>query len=106
MPAVLHCEAHLEQPISLDEIATVAGFSAHHFHRVFSSVTGEPPKAYLRRLRLERAAYRLKTSSDNVLQIALESGFTTHETFTRAFSRQFGSARMPSPRTATQRPPG
>ena len=51
---------------------------------------GEAPKEYLRRLRLERAVLRLKVSPDNVLPIALEAGFATHETFTRAFIRQFG----------------
>ncbi|MCU1516285.1 MAG: AraC family transcriptional regulator [Pseudarthrobacter sp.] len=68
----------------------MAGFSPHHFHRVFQHVTGEAPKEYLRRLRLERAVHRLKVSPDNVLDIALAAGYTTHETFTRAFTRKFG----------------
>ncbi len=84
-----HIEAHLEEPLPLEELAAVAGFSAHHFHRVFRQVTGEAPKEYVRRLRLERAVYRLKISPDNVLRIALEAGFGSNETFTRAFVRQF-----------------
>jgi len=90
LPALLHCEEHLDEPLTLAELAAIAGFSPYHFHRIFRHVTGEAPKAYLRRLRLERAVYRLKVSPDNVLQIALEAGFSTHETFTRAFMRQFG----------------
>ena len=82
-------EERLEEPVTLACIARVAGLSPHHFHRVFRAVVGENPKAHLRRLRLERAAYRLKVSSDTVLDIALESGFTTPETFTRAFVRRF-----------------
>lgn len=89
LPVLVHCEEHLEEPLSLAGLAAIAGFSPHHFHRVFHSVTGEAPKEYLRRLRLERAVYRLKVRPDNVLQIALESGFATHETFTRAFVRRF-----------------
>lgn len=89
LPVLLHCEEHLEERLSLIDLAAIAGFSPHHFHRVFSSVTGEAPKEYLRRLRLERAVYRLKVSPDNVLRIAIESGFATHETFTRAFIRHF-----------------
>lgn len=89
---LFHCEEHLDEPLRLAELAAIAGFSPHHFHRVFQHVTGEAPKEYLRRLRLERAVYRLKVSPDNVLQIALEAGFKTHETFTRAFVRQFGIA--------------
>lgn len=87
---LLYIEEHLDEPLHLDELAALAGFSPHHFHRVFQHGTGEAPKEYLRRLRLERAVYRLKVSPDNVLQIALEAGFKTHETFTRAFTRQFG----------------
>ncbi len=89
LPVLVHIEEHLDEPLPLDHLASIAGFSPHHFHRVFQHVTGEAPKEYLRRLRLERAVYRLKVSPDNVLQIALEAGFKTHETFTRAFLRQF-----------------
>jgi len=90
LPVLVHCEEHLDEPLNLDDLATMAGFSPYHFHRIFQHVTGESPKGYLRRLRLERAVARLKASPDNVLPIALEAGFTTHETFTRAFTRQFG----------------
>lgn len=75
--------------MGLADIAAIAGLSPHHFHRVFRAVVGENPKAHLRRLRLERAVYRLKISTDTALQIALESGFSTPETFTRAFARRF-----------------
>jgi AraC family transcriptional regulator len=46
-------------------------------------------KEYIRRLRIERAAYRLKVSEETILHIALDAGFKTHESFTRAFQRQF-----------------
>lgn len=88
-PVLLHVEEHLEEPLTLEQLAAIAGFSPHHFHRVFQHVTGEAPKAYLRRLRLERAVYRMKVSPDNVLRIALDSGFSSNETFTRAFVRRF-----------------
>lgn len=87
---LVHIEDHLDELLPLVDLADIAGFSPHHFHRIFRHVTGETPKAYLRRLRLERAVSRMKVSPDNVLQIALEAGFKTHETFTRAFARRFG----------------
>ena len=65
------------------------GFSAYHFHRIFREVIGEPVKEHIRRLRVERAAYRLKVSEETILHIALDAGFKTHESFTRAFTRQF-----------------
>jgi AraC family transcriptional regulator len=71
-------------------LAEQAGFSQFHFHRIFREFVGEPIKEYVRRLRLERGAYRLKISQDTVLHIALNAGFKTHETFTRAFAQHFG----------------
>ncbi|MFE4196640.1 helix-turn-helix domain-containing protein [Paenarthrobacter sp. NPDC056912] len=90
LPVLIHCEEHLDEPLNLADLAAIAGFSPYHFHRVFQHVTGEAPKEYLRRLRLERAVHRLKVSPDNLIHIAVEAGYTTHETFTRAFTRTFG----------------
>lgn len=87
---LLYCEEHLADPLDLVELAAIAGLSPHHFHRVFRHVTGENVKAWIRRQRLEHAVYRMKVSTDTILQIAVESGFATHESFTRAFVRQFG----------------
>jgi AraC family transcriptional regulator len=74
----------------LDALSRRAGFSPFHFHRIFTRAIGESVKEYIRRLRLERAAYRLKISDVPLLTLALESGFKTHETFTRAFAKHFG----------------
>ena len=51
---------------------------------------GETPRAYRRRLRLERAALRLRTTRGSVLTVAIEAGFGSHEAFTRVFRRRFG----------------
>ena len=92
LDVLFHIEANLTRELPLEELAEVAGFSPFHFHRIFSELQGEKVKEYIRRLRLERAVYRLKVSGDNVLNIALESGFKTHESFTRAFSDRFDLA--------------
>ncbi len=55
-----------------------------------SQATGETPKHYCQRLRLERAALRLVIHRDSILDIALDSGYQRHETFIRAFRRRFG----------------
>ncbi|NUM44255.1 MAG: AraC family transcriptional regulator [Anaerolineales bacterium] len=89
LATLLHIQTHLDEDLSLAMLAEKAGFSAHHFHRIFREVIGEPVKKYVRRLRLEKAAYRLKVSEETILKIALEAGFKTHESFTRAFERQF-----------------
>ncbi|MCP4633439.1 MAG: helix-turn-helix domain-containing protein, partial [candidate division Zixibacteria bacterium] len=66
-----------------------ACFSPYHFHRIFSGMVGETVKEYIRRLRLERAAVDLKYTSIPVTQIAFDSGYETHESFTRAFRNMF-----------------
>src|SRR5918994_676854 len=90
LSTLLYIQTHLEQDLSLDRLAERVGFSAFHFHRIFRETIGEAVKEYIRRLRIERGAYRLKISEATILQIALDAGFKTHESFTRAFQRQFG----------------
>jgi AraC family transcriptional regulator len=90
LSTLIHIQTHLEGDLNLDVLAGRVGFSAYHFHRIFREILGEPVKEYIRRLRVERAAYRLKISEETILQIALDAGFKTHESFTRAFQRQFG----------------
>ncbi|ACL05887.1 transcriptional regulator, AraC family [Desulfatibacillum aliphaticivorans] len=81
---------HLDDPMTLEELAKVACFSPFHFHRIFTAMTGEPLKEYIRRLLLERAAHELRYSSQPVVQVALNAGYQTHEAFTRAFRNMFG----------------
>jgi AraC family transcriptional regulator len=81
-----------DDEMSLGLLAERAGVSPFHFHRVFSSVVGEAPAGYMRRLRLERAAIRLKYTRRSVTEIAFDAGYETHESFTRAFKARFGHA--------------
>jgi AraC-like DNA-binding protein/effector-binding domain-containing protein len=76
--------------LSLEALADRAGWSRFHFHRAFRRVTGETPKQYTLRLRVERAAARLLTHNESVLGVATGVGFASHEVFTRAFRRHFG----------------
>lgn len=90
LSTLVHIQTNLESHLGLESLAERVGFSAYHFHRIFREFIGEPVKEYVRRLRIERAAYRLKVSEETVLQIALDAGFKTHESFTRAFVKRFG----------------
>lgn len=85
-----HVRRRLDGDVSLEALAARSGWSIFHFHRAFRRVVGETPKAYTQRLRLDRAAARLATGTDRVLDVALESGFSSHEVFTRAFTRRYG----------------
>jgi AraC family transcriptional regulator len=88
---LLHAmSAHRDEDRSLDELSARAGWSPFHLHRAFRRIVGETPKQYMLRLRLERAAVRLASTDDSILDIALAGGFASHEVFTRAFRRHFG----------------
>jgi AraC family transcriptional regulator len=79
----------VEHPPRIDEMARAACFSRRQFHRLMLEVLGETPGRHQRRLRLDRAAWLLLTSRASVLDVALETGFENHETFTRAFRTRF-----------------
>jgi len=87
---LVHIQQHLDEPMPLHELASLAGLSPYHFHHVFTGMIGEPLLRHVRRLRLERAATRLKLTRLRIIDIALEAGYETHEAFTRAFAGAFG----------------
>jgi len=70
-------------------LADLAGFSPFHFHRIFSGMVGESVMAHVRRLRLERAAQELMHTQKAVIDVALDAGYETQESFTRAFRSAF-----------------
>lgn len=75
-----------------DERARRLHLSRFHLDRVVTATGGEPPERMRRRLLLERAAYRLVTGDQQVVDIAFEAGYGSHEAFTRAFAREYGRA--------------
>ncbi len=86
---LIHIQKHLGEALSLDDLAAVAHFSPYHFHRVFRGMIGESVQSHIRRLRLERAAHRLKFTDQAVTRIAFDAGYEAHEAFTRAFRSMF-----------------
>jgi transcriptional regulator GlxA family with amidase domain len=77
-------------PRAVDAMARNACYSRRQFHRLTVQAIGETPGAHQRRLRLDRAAWLLLTSRTTILEIALETGWESHETFLRAFRGRFG----------------
>src|SRR5262245_3493728 len=79
-------EEHLDEAIDPAALASAASFSLHHFHRIFKALLGESVMEHVRRLRLERAARKLRAGDARILDLALEAGYESHEAFTRAFA--------------------
>lgn len=82
-------ESHLDQPLSLDNVAAKAGYSKWHLQRMFKDVTTHAIGAYIRARRLSKAAVALRLTSRPILDIALQYRFDSQQTFTRAFKKQF-----------------
>lgn len=89
--AVDYMEANLKCDITLDAIAARSGYSVPHFHRAFTAVAGLSAAGYLRRRRLSQAMVEVMTARDDILTIALDYGFESHEAFTRAFRAAWGA---------------
>ncbi|MCS2149245.1 MDR efflux pump AcrAB transcriptional activator RobA [Scandinavium manionii] len=82
-------EGHLDQSLSLDNVAAKAGYSKWHLQRMFKDVTGHAIGAYIRARRLSKSAVALRLTARPILDIALQYRFDSQQTFTRAFKKQF-----------------
>jgi AraC family transcriptional regulator len=90
LPVLDFISAHLADKITLSELAKVAGLSTFHFAHMFTHALGVSPHRYVSRLRLENAMKEITAGKSPLSQIALNAGFTSQASFTRAFSRATG----------------
>lgn len=88
--ALWFIESHLAEALELDDVAGVAGVSRYHLTRAFGEATGQSLMRYMRGRRLTIAARALASGAPDILAVALEAGYSSHEAFTRAFREQFG----------------
>jgi|GEM_PF-1582639 len=89
LQVAINAEADLAHPWTVEQMAADAGLSPFHFLREFERWIGEPPLRYLKRLRLERAAFWLAVAGDSATDIAVAAGYSSREGFTRAFAAHF-----------------
>jgi AraC family transcriptional regulator len=88
--ALWFVESHFASEIALDEIATAAGASRFYLTRAFTAISGQPLMRYVRGRRLSEAARALANGAPDILTVALDAGYGSHEAFTRAFTEHFG----------------
>jgi AraC family transcriptional regulator len=88
--ALWYIESHFAEDISLEDIAAMGDVSRFHMSRAFGLATGRSVMRYVRGRRLTEAARALSCGAPNILSIALDAGYGSHEAFTRAFREQFG----------------
>jgi AraC family transcriptional regulator len=88
--ALWFIENHFAEELTLDDVANVGGVSRYHMSRVFGIATGHSVMGYVRGRRLTEAARTLASGAPDILAVALEAGYGSHEAFTRAFRDHFG----------------
>lgn len=81
---------HLDQPLTVEDLAERAAMSSRHFARAFAAETGSTPSKAIERLRLEAARERVQDSSEAIERVAQRTGFRDPERMRRAFIRAFG----------------
>ncbi len=87
--ALWYVESHLSGDNSLEAIADSVGVSRFHLSRAFGLSVGCALASYVRARRLSEAARRLADTAPDILTVALDAGYGSHEAFTRAFRQQF-----------------
>jgi AraC family transcriptional regulator len=88
--ALWFIESHLADELTLEEIAAVGGISRFHMVRAFAAATGLSVMRYVRARRLSEAARALAGGAPDILTLALDADYGSHEAFTRAFRDHFG----------------
>ncbi|MGI6151333.1 MAG: helix-turn-helix domain-containing protein [Christensenellales bacterium] len=81
---------HLDDGITLADLARVSHFSPWYAHRLFAHHTGCTPADYIRRLRLSNSALKLRDESCKIADVAFAFGFKSVDGYQRAFFREFG----------------
>src|SRR5690349_665089 len=84
-------ERNLDRPLTLDGVAEACGVSRYHLAHAFGASTGLAVIKYIRARGLTTAAQALVARAPDILNLALETGYGSHEAFSRAFRAQFGT---------------
>jgi AraC family transcriptional regulator len=89
---ILAMRDHLNEPLTVQDMADIAYLSPNHFHRVFHHIIGIPLGEFLTALRLDAAKRLLLTTSRRVTDICFEVGYSSLGSFTTRFTELVGLA--------------
>jgi AraC family transcriptional regulator len=87
--AIHYIESNIKAEISLAKVADEACCSLFYFHRIFTALVGDTLKEYIRKRRMTLAANDLVETDKKIIDIAIEYGFNTQESFSRCFKEHF-----------------
>lgn len=86
-----HIDSHLDEALSLDDLAQLAGMSRFHFAAMFRQSFGESPHRYVVQKRIERASTLLVETSQPIIEVGQRVGYDNQSYFTTLFKRETGS---------------
>ncbi len=85
MGACNYINQHYQEPLSLEDVADVSGFSRFHFTRIFKQCMNMTFYEYLNQKRISKAEELLSTTTQSVTEVAMNSGFSSISAFNRTF---------------------
>ncbi len=90
--AIDYCLKHLQEPLTIEQVAKVSGYSRYHFSRIFKASQGISPANFIRNLRLQHAVRLLQSEMISVKEIANRCGFSNDNYFCKVFRQAFGTS--------------
>lgn len=85
-----HIELNLKETMDMETLANLANLSPYYYQKLFRRLVGKPVMEYVKLRRLAQAADKLRLEGGKILNLAIEYGFNSHETFTRSFKETYG----------------
>ena len=85
-----HIHSHLDEPLTLDQLAKEACMSRSYYSTIFKALNGVSVWEYIVARRIDLAQYKLETTGDSIMQISEDCGFTSIANFNRAFKKLTG----------------
>jgi AraC family transcriptional regulator len=92
LKVLVYIESHLDGELSLEKMAKIACISPFYFHRLFHAYMGETLADYVKRIRLQRAAKRLRYSDVPITDIAFDLGYESPSGFSKVFNQVMGKS--------------
>ncbi len=105
VPVLRHIEQHLDEPLPISQLASLAGLSEARFKARFKAETGIPPGEYVLRARIQEAERRLAEDEGSITRIAFDLGFSTSQYFATVFKRFTGQTPSALKRGLAASPP-
>jgi len=87
LKVIVFIEENFNEELTVKELAKLACYSPFHFSRIFQAVTGETVHRYVKRLRIQQAARKLRYTKQSMTEIALDTSYDTPSAFTKAFNQ-------------------